>query len=115
MIPCVLCGQRPAELGLDMLCKQCDRERQVSLARSLVFGDIQEHMSAALHAMTEFEKRFPDGTMLIEEAHRAVAAVLPGIDTLHRQMRRQADEAEKRLQAAQEEGQRLLFEEREGE
>jgi len=30
-------------------------------------------------------------------------------------MRRQADEADKRLQAAQEEGQRLLFEEREGE
>jgi hypothetical protein len=72
-------------------------------------------MQETLRAMTAFEKQFPAGAALIEEAHRALAETFPRVDALYRQMRRQADEADKRLQAAQEEGQRLLFEEREGE
>ena len=56
--------------------------------------------------MTAFEKQFPAGAALIEEVHRALAETFPRVDTLYRQMRRQA---------AQEEGQRLLCEEREGE
>ena len=114
MIACVLCGQ-PAVPFRDMLCESCDREQRKSVHRTLVFGDIQEHLSAALRTMTEFEQHYPDGALLIEEAHRALAETFPRVDTLYRQMRRQADEADKRLQAAQEEGQRLLFEEREGE
>ena len=65
-------------------------------------------MQATLRAMAAFEKQFPAGAALIEAAHRALAEMFPCVDALYRQMRRQADEAEKRLEAARDMGQRLL-------
>src|SRR5260221_13276551 len=110
MIACVLCGQ-PAAPFLSMLCESCDHQRQMSLASTLVFREIHEHLQKTLHAMTEFEQHYPDGAVLVEEAHRAVAAALPGIDTVYRQIRRKTDESERRTRAEQEKGRAGLTEE----
>src|SRR5258708_18946156 len=103
MSACVLCGQ-PAAPGMALLCEQCDHERRRRIDRAAWFGGIQQHMQETLRAMTACEKQFPAGAALIEEAHRALAETFPRVDTLYRQMRRQADEAEKRLEAARDKG-----------
>jgi hypothetical protein len=110
MIACVLCGQ-PAAPFLSMLCKQCDRERQRRIDRTAWFGGVNERMQEALQTMDAFVEQFPDGAALFEEAHRVLAETFPRVDALYREMRRQSDEAQKRLEAAQEKGWAALTEE----
>jgi hypothetical protein len=101
MIPCVLCGQ-PAVPFLDLLCKQCDRERRSRIDRTAWFSGIWEDMRTMLQRMDSFAEQFPDGAALFADAHCVLAETFPRVDSLYREMR---------LQAAQEKGWAALTEE----
>jgi len=111
MIACVLCGQRPAAPGMALLCKQCDRERRRRIDHAVWLDDIQKHMQETLGIMDAFEKYFPDGAALFEEAHRVLAETVPRVGPIIREMRRKSDEADKCLQVAQDKGWAALTEE----
>jgi hypothetical protein len=110
MIACVLCGQ-PAAPFHSMLCKSCDRENQRRIDRVVWFGGIWEDMRRMLQHMDSFAEQFPDGAALFADAHHVLAETFPRVDSLYREMRRQSDEAGKRLEAAQEKGWAALTEE----
>ncbi len=110
MIACVLCGQ-PAAPFLALLCKSCDRERRSRTDRTAWFNGIWEDMRTMLQTMDSFAEQFPDGAALFADAHRVLAETFPRVDALYREMRRQSDEAQKRLEAAQEKGWAALTEE----
>jgi hypothetical protein len=99
---CLLCGERPAVPFRDMLCEPCDQEQRSRLASKLAFGEVRDCRYRTLKAMSSLEKEFPDGTALVEEAHRALYAAFPAIDSLYREMDRQHQETDKRLRAARE-------------
>jgi hypothetical protein len=110
MSVCVLCEQsEPA--GPSLLCESCEREHKRRIDRIVWFDGVREEMRKTLRTMNSFEKHFPDGAALFADAHRVLAETFPRIDSLHREMLRQTDEAEKRLRAAQEKGRAALTEE----
>jgi hypothetical protein len=110
MIACVLCGQ-PAAPFKALLCESCDRDRRSRIDRTAWFSSIWEGMRTMLQTMDSFAEQFPDGAALFEDAHRVLAETFPRVDALYREMRRQSDEARKRLEAAQEKGWAALTEE----
>jgi hypothetical protein len=110
MSVCVLCEQsEPA--GPSLLCESCERENKRRIDRVVWFGGVRDDMWKMLRTMDSFEKNFPDGAALVADAHRVLAETFPRVDSLYREMRRQSDEARKRLEAAQDKGWAALIEE----